>query len=363
MKNKPVKIQTWLYPFSLLYGAGIYLRNKFFDWGWLPTHHFDLPIISIGNLTAGGTGKTPHTEYLINLLQSRYRTAVLSRGYKRRSKGFILAGKETPSQLIGDEPFQMKRRFPNIYVAVDKDRVHGIRKLLKQTRTSPPRIILLDDAFQHRYVHAGLHILLTDYNRLIYQDTLLPAGRLREPVQSKNRAHIIIVTKCPSEMTPMEYRIITKRLNLYPYQKLYFSQFKYQELQPVFSGLTPESSLVPKLNKKTHVLLLSGIASPASLINHIKPQAASLATLTFNDHHFYKKEDLDRLKNCFASLSSPKIIVTTEKDAARLLSHPQLDNSLKAFMYVLPIEVEILQNRQELFNTQIIEYIQEASKK
>lgn len=360
MKDKPMEIQKWLYPFSILYGTGVYLRNKLFDWGCLPSHHFDFPIISIGNLTVGGTGKTPHTEYLVGLLKSQYKTAVLSRGYKRKSKGFILAEKDTPSWLIGDEPYQMKKKFPDICVAVDKDRTHGIRELMEKQKDSPPQVILLDDAFQHRYVQAGLQILLTDYNRLIYQDMLLPAGRLREPVRNKNRAHILIVTKCPPDITPMEYRIITKRLALYPYQHLYFSRFRYQTLKPVFPDAAPTVSPADILTPSTHVLLLSGIASPEPLIREIQPQVNSLATLTFDDHHFFKKEDLEQLKKQFDSLPCPKIIITTEKDAARLTFHPHLDNTLKPHLHVLPIEVEILQNRQTTFNNQITAYIRQT---
>ena len=217
MKDASVKIHHWLYPLSWLYGTGVCLRNKLFDWGWLRSRSFDAPVICVGNIAVGGTGKTPHTEYLIKLLQNEgINVATLSRGYKRKSKGYILATAESSVQKIGDEPYQIKSKFPDIRVAVDENRCHGIEQLL--TLKSPAvDAVLLDDAFQHRHVKAGMNILLTDYHRLLCDDALLPAGRLREPACGKNRAQIVIVTKCPDDIKPIDFNIITKRLNLYTY--------------------------------------------------------------------------------------------------------------------------------------------------
>lgn len=195
MEENSIKIHKWLYPASWLYGAGVALRNKLFDWGKLQSKSFNVPIICIGNIAVGGTGKTPHTEYLIKLLHDEFQVAVLSRGYKRHTKGFVLSTAESDARSIGDEPYQIQSKFSDIRVAVDEDRCHGIERLL--TLKEPPvEVILLDDAFQHRYVKAGLNILLTDYHRLFCDDTLMPAGRLRESAQGKNRAQIVIVTKC-----------------------------------------------------------------------------------------------------------------------------------------------------------------------
>lgn len=221
-----IKIHKWLYPASWLYGAAVMMRNKLFDWEVLQSKSFDIPIISVGNLAVGGTGKTPHTEYLIKSLCNQYNVAVLSRGYKRHTKGYVLATPESTARSIGDEPYQMHQKFPSVTVAVDEKRCHGIEKLLALQKPSID-VILLDDAFQHRYVKPGLSILLTDYHRLFCDDTLLPAGRLREPISGKNRAQIVIVTKCPQDIKPIDYNIITKRLNLYPYQQLFFSSFRY----------------------------------------------------------------------------------------------------------------------------------------
>ena len=221
MRDASVKIHHWLYPLSWLYGIGVCLRNKLFDWGWLRSKSFDIPVICVGNLAVGGTGKTPHTEYLIRLLQNEgINVAALSRGYKRKSKGYILATAESSAGKIGDEPYQIKSKFPDIRVAVDEDRCHGIEQLLK-LKNPAVDAVLLDDAFQHRRVKAGLNILLTDFHRLLCDDVLLPAGRLREPAGGKNRAQIVIVTKCPDNIKPIDFNIITKRLHLYPYPVSY----------------------------------------------------------------------------------------------------------------------------------------------
>lgn len=235
-----IKIHKWLYPVSWIYGAVVTVRNKLFDWGFLRSKSFDVPVICIGNLSVGGTGKTPHTEYLIKLLRNSYHVAVLSRGYKRHSRGYVLATSQSTARSIGDEPYQMYTKFPSVTQAVDENRCHGIEQLLAIKEPSV-EVVLLDDAFQHRYVKPGLSILLTDYHRLFCDDTLLPAGRLRESVNGKNRAQIVIVTKCPQDIKPIDYNIITKRLNLYPYQQLYFSSFRYGNLQPVFPSVAPGS--------------------------------------------------------------------------------------------------------------------------
>ena len=197
-----IKINKWLLPLSWFYGLVVGIRNALFEMGILKSHAFDVPVISVGNITVGGTGKTPHVEYLIRLLQDRWQVAVLSRGYKRHTKGFVLAS----------EPFQMKKKFPKVTVAVDRKRVHGIEELTSSNNNLD--VILLDDAFQHRYVKPGINILLVDYHRLIIYDKLLPAGRMREPLTGKNRADIVIVTKCPQDLRPMEFRVITKALDL-----------------------------------------------------------------------------------------------------------------------------------------------------
>ena len=230
-----ISINKKLLPLSWLYGLGVGFRNLLFEMGILKSRSFSTPVISVGNITVGGTGKTPHVEYLVRLLKDQAKVAVLSRGYKRKTSGFVLADKDATVRSIGDEPFQMKTKFPNVTVAVDRKRTRGIDKLTSGDYVKDIDVILLDDAFQHRYVKPGINILLVDYHRLIIYDKLLPAGRLREPVVSKNRADIVIVTKCPKDLKPMEFRVITKAMSLYPYQQLFFSTHEFEALRPVFS--------------------------------------------------------------------------------------------------------------------------------
>ena len=353
-----IKIHKWLYPVSWIYGAVVVMRNKLFDWGIFRSKSFDVPVICVGNLAVGGTGKTPHTEYLIKLLHDKYQVAVLSRGYKRRTKGYVLATPQCTAKTIGDEPYQMYTKFSSVTLAVDEKRCHGIEKLLKLKEPSTD-VILLDDAFQHRHVKAGLNILLTDYHRLFCDDTLLPAGRLREPVNGKNRAQIVIVTKCPQDIKPIDYNIITKRLNLYPYQRLFFSSFRYGNLQPVFSN---EGGIALSLLTDTDILLITGIASPAPILERLGDCTKQIDLLSFGDHHDFTHKDMQQIRERFNKLKGKRrLIITTEKDATRLINHPGLDAELKPFIYALPIEIEILQNQQDKFNQHIIDYVRETA--
>lgn len=360
MGDNFIHIQKWLYPVSFLYGTGVRFRNKLFDWGILKSRNFDIPVISVGNITVGGTGKTPHTEYLIRLLKDRYRIAVLSRGYKRKSKGFVLAGADMPACVIGDEPYQMKHKFPEISVAVDKNRCHGIERLRSGDCGPKPDVVLLDDAFQHRYVKPGLNILLTDYHRLICNDALLPAGRLREAASQKRRANIVIVTKCPGEIKPVEFRVLTKQLGLFPYQKLFFTSFRYKELVPLFTSTGRSCINLENLGKDRNILLMTGIASPRQMLQDLKRYSRQIRTLSFGDHHDFTRKDLEELKARFDEMDGAgKLIVTTEKDAARLAGNPFLDDSLKPYLYVLPVEAYFLQNQEERFNKTVLAYIKE----
>lgn len=357
MKDSSIRINYGLLPLSWLYRLGVDLRNKLFDWGWLRSKSFDVPVVCIGNLSVGGTGKTPHTEYLIRLLQKEgLKVATLSRGYKRHSKGYLLATTKTPAKELGDEPYQMKNKFPEVLVAVDEDRCHGIEQLLQLS--TPPDVILLDDAFQHRYVEAGLNILLTDYHHLFCDDTLLPAGRLREPASGKGRAQIVVVTKCPEDIKPIDYNIIAKRLQLYPYQQLYFSTFRYGMMMPLFPEKANVHRMQSRLSGNEQVLLLTGIASPEPLMEEVKAYTPHVHLMDFGDHHDFDAKDLQQVRERFMKLEEwQRLIITTEKDAARLKHHPDLSEDLKPYIYVLPIEIEILQNQQHLFNQNIISYV------
>ena len=352
-----IKIHKWLYPASWLYGAVVMMRNKLFDWEVLQSKSFDIPIISVGNLAVGGTGKTPHTEYLIKFLCNQYKVAVLSRGYKRHSRGYVLATPQSTARSIGDEPYQMARKFPAIHVAVDGDRCRGIRQLTSPQGAPDTEVILLDDAFQHRYVAPTLNILLTDCHRLYTQDKLLPAGRLREPMDGARRADVIIVTKCESCIQPIDFRIIEEDIHLSAYQELYFSRILYGELEPVFSGKAPRRTL-KGLASTTEVLLVSGIASPAPLEKEIHKYTEHVTSLIFPDHHAFDRHDIQKIQTAFKRLTSTsKLIIITEKDAARLRDLPSLPMEWFSHLYCLPITVGFCMDREKQFQELIVKHI------
>ena len=358
MEGDFIKINEWLKPLSWLYGLGVGIRNQLFDLGILKSRSFDTPVISVGNITVGGSGKTPHVEYLIRLLQDKVKVAVLSRGYKRKSKGFVLADYDTTMEQIGDEPFQMKQKFPDIHIAVDKNRCHGIDQLVESEETQDTDVILLDDAFQHRYVKPGINILLVDYHRLIIYDALLPAGRLREPLSGKNRADMVIITKCPDDLKAIDYRVLTKAMNLYPYQELFFTRLEYCDLRQVWG----EKERVLEDLVETNVLLLTGIASPQQLIMDMQERCKSITSLSFSDHHAFKEKDIQKINALYDSLPEPKIIVTTEKDATRLRSVTSLDCNAKDNTYMLPIRIAFMLEQEPMFNQKIISYVRKNSK-
>lgn len=358
MEGDWIKINEWLYPLSWLYRMGVGIRNKLFDWGILPSEAFDVPVISVGNITVGGTGKTPHVEYLVRLLKEVCTVAVLSRGYKRSTRGFLLADESTTAREIGDEAYQMKLKYPFISMAVDKNRREGIRLLSDNQQTG---VILLDDAFQHRYVRPGINILLTDYHRLICDDALLPAGRLREPKKSKDRANIVIVTKCPRTIKPMDFRVLSKALSLYPYQKLFFTTFKYTHIYPLFTNKKQDISLTEILEDE-EILLVAGVAQPKQVEDDLAIYCKHITLMPFSDHHSFKERDLIRIREAFDNLKGKhKRIITTEKDAARLRTIVN-DEVLKENLFVLPVEVEFLLDEEEQFNQTIIGYVQKNSR-
>ena len=368
MEGDHIKLNYWLLPFSWVYELGVRIRNMLFDIGLLKSKSFDLPVIAVGNITVGGTGKTPHVEYLVKLLQDKVRLAVLSRGYKRKTKTFLIANELSTANDIGDEPYQMKQKFPKVTVAVDKRRVHGIEEIV--SADSETDAILLDDAFQHRYVKPGLNILLVDYHRLIIYDKLLPAGRMREPFTSKNRADIVIVTKCPRSMKPMDYRVITKAMDLYPYQHLFFTTLGYDPLRPVFpeaatasANFTASATQIADLPKDTHILLITGIASPIQMLTDLEEATGTRPmSLSFPDHHYFRKKDIRLINKTFADMPAPKLLVTTEKDAVRLALSEGFTQEVLQQLYVLPIRVEFMLDQQELFNENIIAYVQKYSR-
>ena len=323
MEGDHIKINYWLMPLSWLYGLVVSIRNLMFDAGALKSKTFPLPVICVGNITVGGTGKTPHTEYLIRMLSEKHQVAVLSRGYKRQSEGYVLATPTTPMTDIGDEPYQMKHKFPQIHMAVDKDRCHGIAELMKKEVQPPTDVVILDDAYQHRYVKAGLNILLMDYHRLIYLDKLLPAGRLRESSSGTKRADIVIVTKCPRDITPIERKGIERSLNIENWQKIFFSTYTYPDNMKGI-GSNP--------------LLVTGIASPEQMIYDLQKIVPEFDVMSFPDHHHFTENDINNIRTRAAG----RTILTTEKDSTRLHG---LEN-----VKVIPIEVEFINGKEEFDN-------------
>lgn len=339
-----------LFPFSLLYGGVVVLRNFLFDKGVLKSKKFDFPIISVGNISVGGTGKTPHSEYLIALLQDKFPLAFLSRGYRRKTKGFVLCDGSANAQTIGDEPFQVAQKFPKIRVAVDEKRVHGIevlRNLLPQ-----PKVVILDDAFQHRYVQAGLSILLTNYNRLWFNDFLLPMGRLREPICGAKRADLVVVTKCPTDLSEVEKGEICKKLKIFDSKSVFFTTYRYAEPRALFA----EKSLA--LNENCSLLLVTGIVSSGGLVAHLQQFTKNISLLNFPDHHFFSPKDIVKILTEFdKNPSENKAIIVTEKDAARFKSIAEkLPEIVKNNLFSVGIEVDFL-SRGDQFDQQILTFV------
>lgn len=359
LKNRAANIL--LYPLSILYGLITGARNRLFDANVLKQTSFSLPIISIGNLSVGGTGKTPHTEFVLSILHKEWKTAVLSRGYKRNSKGFLLANDKSTSQLIGDEPYQIHLKFPRVKVAVDEKRVRGIQKLQQQLPSL--QVVVLDDAFQHRYVHPGLSILLTDFNSLYSRDTLLPMGRLREWSAGSKRADIIVVTKCPGDLRPIDMRLIETELCIEHKQSLFFSMYEYADIVPVFNNRSTKKTARIRLNSSYGILLVAGIVSPQAIVEHLKNFTECVQTMFFPDHYDFKKSDFINIQKAFESIAnSHKIILVTEKDASRIISNPYFPEKLKSKIFSLPIEVKILHDEESVFTQKIIDYVVENSR-
>lgn len=345
-------------PFSWFYGIAVNIRHKLFDANILRSKQYPLPVISVGNITVGGTGKTPHVEHLIRILSPHYKVVVVSRGYKRKSIGFREVLTNSSARQVGDEPLQMKQKFPNTMVYVDKNRQHAIETLLKLPENEKPDVVLLDDAYQHRYVIPSLSILLVDSKRPIYEDELLPVGNLRESERYKSRAAIVMVTKCDANMKPIDLRIIAKGLDLFSYQALYFTTFEYGNPEPLFPE-TVQATIALEALKEKQVLLVVGIANPHPLVAKLERQTKNLTTFFYPDHHAYSKKDIVHIKKQFDTISSDdKIIVTTEKDAVRLRENRAIDNELKTKLYFIPIKVSFIEKKaNQEFNKKILTHV------
>lgn len=344
-----------LSPLSLLWGLIVWLRGKLFDWGYLPSRSFPLPVICVGNLAVGGTGKTPHVEYILRLLHAHgYRVAMLSRGYGRKTKGYVLAGDNHTAEDIGDEPLQIRRNCPFATVAVCERRVEGIGRLLQLTPA--PQVVVLDDAYQHRYVRAGFNVLLTAASRLYTDDHLLPWGRLREPAGVARRAQVIVVTKCPADYRPA--------LKVLPGQALFYSRICYGtpqswKAQPAVPQDVASAVSTPSFAGQK-VLLVTGIAHPEPLIRHVEAcGAAAVDALSFPDHHAFTRRDAERINSRYAE-GAATCVLTTQKDATRLQAIQKwLSPGLINHLLVQPITVklEAAPETSSDFNQIILQYV------
>jgi tetraacyldisaccharide 4'-kinase len=347
----------FLYPFSLLYGLITGLRNFLFSAEIIKSHEFSVPIICVGNIAAGGTGKTPHTEYLIELLQKSFRVAVLSRGYKRKSSGFIIADSSSTVSDIGDEPLQVYRKFPGITLAVDRNRVHGVDEIMKNVPDTS--VIILDDGYQHRRITPGLSILLTAFDNLLINDHMLPYGNLRESRYNMNRADIILITKSPEDISPIQRRLLVQDMNKKPYQNLYFTAVSYRDPVPLFENENkndgPFSS--EKINNKGF-LLVTGIANPGPLAEYLGKKAGEIIHLPFGDHHNFTTNDIARINDTYNALKAPnKYIITTEKDSVRLREFTNIAEPIRSACYYIPIGIWFLNDDKDEFDNLIVDYV------
>ena len=354
--TRSYNLRSLLIPFSWLYGLVVLCRNALYDSGIFRSTGFNIPLISVGNITVGGTGKTPHVEYLVNMLMDQFRVATLSRGYKRKTRDFRLVKVGSTPAEAGDEPVQIKRRFPDITVAVDRSRVHGTNRLMDQE--PPVDIIILDDAFQHRSIKPGFSILLADYNRPMEKDLLLPAGNLREPSGNRRRSNMILVTKCPEDLKPIERREIVKQMDLNLGQHLYFTTFRYGELIPVFEG-TQERDKEWFMEHASAVLIVTGIARPGALREYGRSIHPAVEEMIFPDHHSFSNKEIGQIVNRYRKLKQngkEVLVLTTEKDAPRLRQHT-MDPDMAGVFHAVRIHVHFLNDDKENFDQQIRTYV------
>ena len=345
-------LKLLLYPLALIYGAIVWVRNRMYDTGMSSSIKFAPPVIAIGNLSTGGTGKTPHVEYLIKLLQDRYRVATMSRGYKRSTEGFLMADDNTNALKIGDEPMQYHLKFPEAIVSVAEQRITGIPQLL--LKRPDIEVVLLDDAYQHRSVKAGKNILITDYTKPFYKDYVLPFGTLREGRSSYKRADFIIVSKCPPQLSAQEAQDMETRINKKEHQQVYFSSIKFEAPYNFIDGS-------PANLQGANIVLVTGIARPEPLTEHLKSIGADVHNLSYPDHHYFGSQDLNEIKSTYDNWqASNKVIATTEKDAARLHLHMDKIKAWNIPVVVIPISMSILFGKEQEFNSQIEAYVEEV---
>jgi tetraacyldisaccharide 4'-kinase len=344
-----------LYPVSLIYSLVTGLRNFLYDHGIFRSVKFKTPIICIGNITVGGTGKTPHTEYIINLLKQHFNIAVLSRGYKRKTRDFIIASASSTVEEIGDEPLQIARKFPGIMVAVERDRVKGVNKILEIKPETD--VIVLDDGYQHRHLRPGFSILLSDYGRPMKSDNLLPYGSLRENKKNSERADNIIITKTPVDISSERMRALADDLDKLPDQRVYFTGIKYHSPVSVFKKNEEILQLFWNSFQENGALIVTGIANPDPLLQYIKKFFSEIVHLRFPDHHNFTADDILTISTACKELKSAnRYVITTEKDAVRIRELTFVPEYLRSIFYYVPVGIEFLNGKDE-FEKTIIEYV------
>lgn len=353
--------KIFTYPLSIIYGFVVDFRNWLFDIKVLKSVEFDIPIVCIGNITVGGTGKTPHTEFIARFLSKTFHISILSRGYKRNTSGFILVQPSHTSRQVGDEPKQMRLKFPEIPIAVCEKRVEGISKLrIKEKKID---LVIMDDGMQHRYVETWVNILLMDYKRPIYDDYLLPTGSLRDRRSRINQAQIIIVTKCPENIKPIDMRLVAKSLKLAGYQRLFFTRMRSLDAIPIY-----DKSLfsVRPLQYGDNVVVMAAIGNPAHFIESVKLKYNVIDKLIFSDHYSYTVKDLKAMEAALKKGGENTYIITTEKDSVKLSGSKKIPSHIQSRLYYIPITVEFVDNfrdnTESIFFDALLPYVRKNHK-
>jgi len=346
-----------LYPLALIYGAITGIRNFLYNNGILPSVEFQLPVICVGNITVGGTGKTPHTEYLADLLRKHYRVATLSRGYKRKTRDFRIVSQSALVTEVGDEPLQIALKYPDVLVTVDRNRVAGVKRILETEPST--EVIILDDGYQHRRITPGFSILLTDYERLIVKDHLMPYGSLRESISNMSRADIILITKSPENLSPIQRRVTVKEMNKAAYQNLYFTTVVYLDPRPLF-GNPEQFEKVWGLSqfKDAGIVLVTGIANHSHLKEELLKTFGEVKHLAYPDHYNFREKDIIDISSAYSELKSPvKYLFTTEKDAIRLREFTNIAEPVRSAFFYIPVGIRFLNDDREEFDNMIIDYV------
>ena len=340
------------YPASWLFRLFLNIRHKLFDSGHIKSVRFDNVVtICVGNLTVGGTGKTPFTEMLVESLSQTHRVAVLSRGYGRRSSGFVEVTTRSSYKQVGDEPKQIKLKFPDVLVVVCEKRVEGVQRIMELYPDT--EIIIMDDAFQHRYIEPTINIVLVDYNRPIYEDELLPVGNLRDLPSQLPRAHFVCVTKCSDTMTPMDMRVMINGLKLFPYQNQFFTRMINGTPQPVFA----DEAIMPNIVSGSNVLALAAIGNPQPFVNSLEMRYNVVEQMLFRDHHPYNVNDMAKLEERLAELPEDTMIITTEKDAVKLTGRKRIPHNIRKRLFFVSVQISFVSETREKFINQLEKYV------